>query len=335
MGVKTAVDKILSGEKLSLSDLTVVLESDGEDLSILYDAASGVREIVFGKRIFLRGIIEFSNFCRKRCSYCGISCYNGEIVRYRIPEDEILDVLSSFKALGIGTVVLQSGEDILIDAEFLGRLIRKIKERYGLKVTLSVGERSDEEYKYWKMCGVDRYLLRYETSDEKLYSELHGGESFMRRVAILKILKRLGIETGSGFLIGLPGQTLKDLAKELLFTTGLELDMIGCGPFIPHPKTPLRNAENPFDKDITFKVMALLRLLNPYANIPATTAFDAFAESGREFLIDKCGMNVFMPNMTPVKYYKDYNLYPGKESIKLDVSDFVNRIREKGYIPEL
>jgi biotin synthase len=298
----------------SIEKIVSWLKSEGRELAALYDKADKVRKDNMGDDIFLRGIIEFSNFCSKSCGYCGIGCGCDGVHRYRIPDDEILEACEKMLGYGQTTVVLQSGEDSYYTKERMGDLIEKIKSKMTLAVTVSVGERSESTYRYWKEKGMDRYLLRFETSNRDLFEKSHPKDDFDDRINCLKILQKIGVQVGSGFLIGIPGSTYESLAEDILFCTNLGLDMIGVGPFVPSPKTEFKSEKNPFDSEVFFKVIAILRLLNPKVHLPATTAFDAIHSNGRNLLL-KRGCNVFMPNATPQKYRGDYLLYPGKPCV--------------------
>jgi biotin synthase len=227
---------------------------------------------------------------------------------------------------GYTSVVLQSGEDPFYTAEKLATLIKQIKASTPLAITLSVGERDEATYQLWKDAGMDRYLLRFETSNPTLFDHCHPDDDLPERLHCLHILQQIGIQAGSGFLIGLPGETLEQLANDILFCTKLDLDMIGVGPFIANPNTRFANQPNPFNSDVFYKTIALLRLLNPLAHIPATTAFDAIDlgtgghPSGRDLVLQR-GANVFMPNATPMKYREHYQLYPGKPCINESSDD--------------
>jgi biotin synthase len=232
-------------------------------------------------------------------------------------EDEIVETAKRAKGWGCGTVVLQSGEDAFFTADVLCRLLRRIKDEAGLAVTLSVGVRTRDELAQLKAAGCDRYLLRFETTSNALFSAIHPDESFEHRVQCLTDLRDLGYQVGSGFMIGLPGSTPEMIAHDILFATQLRLDMIGCGPFLSHPDTPL--AEKPLldDRSVYYKTIALLRILNPDAHIPATTAFDALEPEGRNLVLQR-GANVFMPNVTPGTYRRLYQLYPNKPCVDED-----------------
>ena len=309
--LKTRPVDSLKGMLLSL------LTSEGEGLKSLYTRADRVRKSHMGDEVYIRGIIEFSNICANDCLYCGIRASNHRVNRYVMTTDEILDTARSMEPLGQTTVVLQSGETPGLTDNEIGNLVRRIKAETSLAVTLSIGNRRYETYRFWKDCGMDRYLIRFETSDRKLFSKLHPDCSFDERIECLRMLKELEVQTGSGFMIGLPGETLETLADNILLCRQLDLDMIGIGPYIPHPDTPLGNENNAYqgNEEIFFKALAALRIVNPDAHIPATTAFDAvFPGVGRNLALQR-GANVFMPNDTPARHRKDYLLYPGKPCV--------------------
>lgn len=301
-------------------------EDDEERLEALWRRADEVRRENVGDAVHLRGLVEISNHCARACAYCGIRAPNRALRRYRMTADEILACAHKAVALGYGTVVLQSGEDYGITRDWMADLIRRIKAEAPLAVTLSLGERPDEDLAAWRAAGADRYLLRFETSNPALYERIHpplpGRPS--DRIAILRRLQELGYEAGSGVMIGIPGQTYEDLANDILLFRELALDMIGVGPYIPHPATPLgrkseiRNPESelsgqvPNSELMTYKVIALTRLVCPWANIPSTTALATLnRESGRELGLAR-GANVVMPNLTPPQYRALYEIYPAK-----------------------
>lgn len=309
--------RIKNGDCLTPAELASLLKAQGKACDLIYAAADGLRHQTMGDEVYLRGIIEFSNICRNNCWYCGIRCDNTNVGRYRMTPEEIVDTARSGKRWGCGTVVLQSGDDPYFTTDLLSDLVRLIKNETGLAVTLSVGVRTREELAQLKAAGCDRYLLRFETTSNALFSAIHPDEPFERRVQCLTDLRELGYQVGSGFMIGLPGSTPEMIANDILFATRLKLDMIGCGPFLSHPDTPL--AETPLleDRGVYYKTLALLRLLNPAAHIPATTAFDALEPEGRNRVLVR-GANVFMPNITPGKYRSMYQLYPNKPCVDED-----------------
>jgi len=328
MNVNDIFTKTDKETKLATEEIVYLLNLEGEELQELYIKADKVRDQYMGNKIFLRGILEISNYCKKNCNYCGIRGKASNVTRYRIPTDEIMEACHQLIENGMTTVVLQAGEDPKLTKEYIGELVSKIKRETDLAVTLSLGEFSKETYAYWKDTGMDRYLLRYETSDPILFKNCHPDDDFDTRIQCLKDLRDNGTQVGSGMLIGIPNQTIEGLANELLFCTNLDLDMIGIGPFIPSPNTPFQNECNPFDKEVFFKVISIMRLLNHKAHIPSTTAFDAIQPNGRNLLL-KRGANVFMPNATPQKYRKDYQLYPNKPCVDEGANDCANCVKNR------
>lgn len=275
----------------------------------LFKAADRVREKYVGREVHLRGLIEFSNVCKQHCKYCGLRAENKKIDRYNIDEKTIFKFAEKAAGYGYKTVVLQSGENNSYSEKQMTDLIKKIK-KLDIDVTLSIGEKTFDEYKSYKTAGADRYLLRIETTDKNLYQKLHPGMDFQNRVNCLYNLKKLGYEVGTGCLVGLPEQTFESLAGDILFFKQLNADMIGIGPFIPNSDTPLKNAKSG-SFTLALKVMALTRLLLPDTNIPATTAMETLDPNGR-ILALQSGANVVMPNATEGEYRKKYELYPGK-----------------------
>lgn len=286
---------------------------------MLYRKADDVRRKHVGNAVYLRGLIEFSNICRKSCLYCGINRANKAVQRYRMQPEEIVGQCGRALEQGCTTVVLQSGEDPWFDCDRLCGMIREIKSKYPLAITLSIGERPREELREMRRVGADRYLLRFETSDPGLFARLHPDDVLKERLACLETIREIGFQTGSGFLIGLPGADIEVIARDIALATRLQLDMIGCGPFIAHPDTPLANQPLLADRELYFKTIAILRLLNPRAHIPATTAFDAMTSGNRDRLLT-IGANVVMPNLTPTCYRRLYELYPNKPCVDEDES---------------
>ncbi len=315
--MKNLIERVSSEATATEADVVSLLECGGADVKALYEAADCVRHDTMGDEIFLRGIIEFSNHCRKSCDYCGIRGPNRTVTRYRMTPEEIVETACQAKQLGNTTVVLQSGEDPWFTAERMCGIIRAIRQQAGVAITLSIGERPLGELVQFKEAGCDRYLLRFETSDRDLFGRIHPDDDFDERIQCLHDLRRAGIQVGSGFMIGLPGGDTGTIARDILFATRLELDMIGCGPYLSHPETPLSARPLLEDREIYFKTMAVLRLLNPRAHIPATTAFDALFEGGRDLVLTR-GANVFMPNVTPRKFRALYQLYPNKPCVDED-----------------
>lgn len=299
-------------------------EEDDVRLQDLWRMADHTRRRVVGDAVHLRGLVEISNYCVRHCGYCGLRADRKNIVRYRMTHDEVLDCAHKARKYGYGTVVLQAGEDYGLSTKWVAELVLLIKQQTGLAVTLSLGERPDEDLATWKAAGADRYLLRFETSDRTLYERIHpslpGRPS--DRFAILRTLRRLGYEIGSGVMIGISGQTFESLADDIEMFRDLDLDMIGVGPYIMHPDTPLAclpaapaGRQVPNSEHMTYKVVALTRLVRPDANIPSTTALATLnKDSGRELGLMR-GANVVMPNLTPPRYRSLYEIYPGKACI--------------------
>ena len=283
--------------------------SDNKKNDWLFKEADRIRHENVGDEVHLRGLIEFSNICKRQCKYCGLRSENKEIERYRILKDEILTYIQSAVNMGYRTVVLQSGEDEYYNTDKMVEIIREIK-KFDVALTLSIGEKTYDEFKAFKNAGADRYLIRIETTDKKLYEAMHPHASFENRVRCLYDLKSLGFETGSGCLVGLPNQTIESLADDILFFKELDADMIGIGPFIPHEQTPLKDAEKG-DFWLALKVMALTRINLPNINIPATTAMETLNPNGRIIALQS-GANVVMPNVTSKEYRAKYEIYPGK-----------------------
>ncbi|AEE95649.1 [FeFe] hydrogenase H-cluster radical SAM maturase HydE [Mahella australiensis] len=305
------LDKAMRSHDLDKCEIVRLLSiDDGVQQEVLFKAADETRQQYLGTDVHLRGLIEFSNYCMNDCMYCGIRRGNRTLERYRIQPDEVIKVAAQAYRLGYRTIVLQSGEDGYYTGDVMCYIIRGIKEAADVAITLSIGERSYDDYKRMKEAGADRYLMRFETSNRELYKKLHPRMDFDNRIQCLKDIKSLGYELGSGFLVGLPGQTVEDIADDILLLKELGADMVGIGPFIPHPDTPLRSC-NSGSLDMVLKAVAVLRLIMPDINIPATTAVGTSDPFGRQKAL-KAGANVIMPNVTPLEYRQLYQLYPGK-----------------------
>lgn len=326
------IKKAANLHKLNFEELITVLNDDSID-NVLFKAADSVREKYVGNEVHLRGLIEFSNICKCNCFYCGLRRDNNNIERYRMNEKEIVETALLAKNYGYKTVVLQSGEDSYFSSEKMCKIIKSIKS-LNLAVTLSLGEKSYDEYRAYKAAGADRYLLRIETTDENLYKSLHPNMSFPNRLECLYNLKELGFEVGTGCLVGLPNQSVESIANDILFFKELAADMIGLGPFIPCDNTPLDNvAGGTFAKSL--KVMALTRLLLPDINIPATTAMETIEPNGRIKALQS-GANVVMPNVTNYDCKKKYKIYPDKAGMNIDALEYkdciVSKIEQLGRV---
>lgn len=275
----------------------------------LFKAADEIRQKYLGDYVHLRGLIEFTNICKRNCMYCGLRRDNKNLERYRLTQEEILDFAKKAVSYGYKTLVLQGGEDDYFTVERMTTIVKEIK-KLGVALTLSLGEKTYDEYRAFKDAGADRYLIRIETTDKKLYEEMDPNMSFEDRLNCLKNLRNLGYEVGSGILVGLPNQTLESIANDILFFKEINADMIGIGPFIPNEDTPLKDSEGG-SLTLALKAMALTRLMLPDINIPATTAMESLAPNGRIIALQS-GANVVMPNVTEGEYRKLYALYPGK-----------------------
>lgn len=299
-------------------------ETDPAKLAELYGQADAVRKTCVGDEVHLRGLVEVSNYCIQNCEYCGLRRENVDATRYRMQADEVVSCAHEATRRGYGTIVLQSGEDYGLTQEWITDIVRRIKAETPLAVTLSFGERPIEDFIAWRAAGADRYLLKFETSDDDLYARIHPplpDKIYSRRDMLRKLID-MGYEGGSGVMIGLPGQTWETLADDLLLFREMELDMIGAGPFLPHPQTPLgaeacatcyaTEDQVPSTEEMGYKVVALTRLLCPDVNIPSTTALASMnREEGRKLALLR-GANVVMPNLTPAQYRRCYEIYPEK-----------------------
>ena len=304
------------------------METDPTVLETLWARADEVRRTHVGDDVHLRGLIEISNHCVRQCLYCGIRGCAQDVTRYRMTGAEILACAREAATLGYGTVVLQSGEDPGLSVELIAGVIRRIKADTGLAVTLSLGERDDDELRDWKAAGADRYLLRFETTDPDLYRRIHPNlpGTTSDRIAQLERMRVMGYEIGTGVMVGIPGQTWDTLVSDIWTFRDHDMDMIGVGPFLPSPRTPLggpmaghylaaAGAQVPNDELTTLKVVALTRLVCPDANLPSTTALATIdPQRGRELGLTR-GANIVMPNVTPPQYRVLYEIYPGKACI--------------------
>lgn len=298
----------MSNKLFSKNKIINILKDDSKN-EWLFSLADNVRKENVGDAVHLRGLVEFSNICKCSCKYCGLRSENKKIERYRILKDEIVQIVSDAVDLGYKTIVLQSGEDGYYSRDKIVEIIKAIKD-FDVALTLSIGEKSFDDYKAFKDAGADRYLIRIETTDRNLYAQMHPYADFDNRIRCLKDLKTLGYEVGTGCLVGLPNQTIESLADDILFFSEIKADMVGIGPFIPHPETPLKN-EKAGSFTLALKVMALTRILLPDINIPATTAMETLNPDGRIIAL-KSGANVVMPNITKTQYRAKYEIYPNK-----------------------
>ncbi len=303
-------------------------EPDGPALEALWRRADDVRRGRVGDAVHLRGLVEITNYCVRQCAYCGIAACAGPLARYRMTKDEILACARQGRDFGFGTIVLQGGEDPGVTGPFVADVIGAIKAETGAAVTLSLGERSEADLRSWRDAGADRYLLRFETTDPDLYRAIHPSlpGTVSDRLAQLARMRELGFEIGTGVMVGIPGQTWDTLANDIWTFRDYDMDMIGIGPYLPSPRTPLAGAlkdalrapageQVPNDELTTLKAVALTRLVCPDTNIPSTTALSIMdPASGRANGLTR-GANVIMPNLTPPPYRVLYEIYPGKAGV--------------------
>ena len=305
------------------SEITQLLA--GADDPGLFSAADALTRQNFGNEVFLRGVIEFSNHCEKNCRYCGLRRGNRRLARYRLDVEAILACVGLARDLQLGTVVVQSGDDFAYTREDIGRIVTGAKEIADVAVTLSLGDRPEADFAYWHALGANRYLLKVETFDEALYARCRPGLVLADRLSRLDALRKAGYEVGSGIITDLPGMTPEILAKDLLRLSDLDLDMLAVGPFVPNPDTPYGD-EASGSILTAFRAMAILRLLNPLANIPSTSALNALRDGAREQGLT-VGANVVMPSLTPETVSGDYAIYPGKNAFRADAAARVAAVR--------
>ena len=296
--------------------------------ALLAQRAAAVRQQVYGRDVFIRGLIEFTNYCRNDCFYCGIRRSNACAQRYRLTREEILACCRTGYGLGFRTFVLQGGEDPFFTTERLAELVRAIKRAYpDCAVTLSVGEKDRATYQAWFDAGADRYLLRHETADEGLYRRLHPEElSLQNRMRCLRDLKDIGYQVGCGFMVGAPFQTPEMLLKDLRFLQSFQPHMVGIGPFIPHRDTPFRDCP-PGTAQMTLRLLAIIRLMLPHVLLPATTALGTVQSDGRQRGMGY-GANVVMPNLSPLSVRKKYALYDNKISTGEEAAESVALLKQ-------
>jgi biotin synthase len=303
-------------------------ETDGGALGALWRRADEVRHARVGHEIHLRGLIEITNYCVRHCTYCGIAACAGPLQRYRMTRDEILASARQGRDFGFGAILLQGGQDPDVTGAFVADVVRAIKDETGAAITLSLGERSDDDLRAWREAGADRYLLRFETTDPALYGRIHPNlpGAVSDRFAQLRRMREMGYEIGTGVMIGIPGQTWDTLADDIWAFRDYDMDMIGIGPYLPNPSTPLAGAlgrelaaapddQVPNDELTTLKAVALTRLVCPDTNIPCTTALSILNPAAGSANGLCRGANVVMSNLTPPEYRMLYAIYPGKAEV--------------------
>lgn len=331
------VEKLYQNGNLSDDELLRLINSDDRQTSdLLTKYADQVRQRVYGKKVFLRGLIEISSYCKNDCLYCGIRRSNKNAQRYRLSHEDIMSCCENGYELGFRTFVLQGGEDGYFTDDVLVPIIRDIREKYpDCAITLSLGERSYESYKRLKAAGAARYLLRHEAAAPELYSRLHPAEmSLENRKKCLYALRELGYQVGAGFMVGAPGQQVADIIADLRFMQELQPHMIGIGPFVPHHDTSFAG-EKGGTLELTLKLLGIIRLMFPAVLLPATTALGTISPIGRELGL-QTGCNVVMPNLSPVKVRKKYDLYDNKICTGEEAAEcrgcLERRINSAGYI---
>ncbi len=322
------VDRLRHDGNLPDEEFIELLQAEEHDAK-LFSTADEVRKSFYGKDVYLRGLIEFTNCCKNNCYYCGIRKDNSKAQRYRMDRSEILSSCNKGYELGFRTFVLQGGEDPFFTDEKICGIVSEIKRRYpDCAVTLSIGEKSRESYRSFFDAGASRYLLRHEAASGSLYKKLHPDEMDLEnRKRCLFDLKDIGYQVGAGFMVGSPFQTMNDIVEDLRFLQSLRPDMIGIGPFISHHDTPFCNYENG-NLSLTLRLISILRLLFPYALIPATTALGTIHPQGRELGL-KAGANVVMPNLSPKEVKEKYLLYDNKICINEDSSECRGLLQRK------
>lgn len=334
--MKRLIDKLEKQRTLSKTEFTALIKNISEENSkYLFERSVETAKKYFGNSIYIRGLIEFTNYCKNDCYYCGIRASNTKADRYRLNKEEILSCCKQGYALGFRTFVLQGGEDVHFTDDIITDIVKAIRNKYpDCAITLSLGERSKESYQKLFDAGANRYLLRHETADNIHYGKLHPQRlSLEKRKQCLYDLKEIGYQTGTGFMVGSPYQTAENLAEDLLFIKELSPQMVGIGPFIPHKDTPFRDMEQG-SLELCLYLIGIIRLMLPNALIPATTALGTADPKGREKGI-LAGANVVMPNLSPVIYRKSYSLYNNKICTGEEAAECIvclkNRMKSIGY----
>lgn len=334
-----SIQDILIQESLSKEDIICLLKAEEKETKLIYEKAAQIKEKFVGNKVYFRGLIEFSNICSKNCYYCGIRSGNKNMSHYELAADEVLEAAKFAFEDGYGSLVIQAGE--ISSKSFVDKITHLLKEikamsQGKLGITLSLGEQSEETLKTWFDAGAHRYLIRIEASDRNLYSKLHPNNKvhdYDFRIESLKLLRKIGYQVGTGVMIGLPFQTIENLADDLLFMKGLDIDMCGMGPYIEHEDTPLYQYKDQLVSkqerfDLSLKMVAILRILMKDINIAATTAMQTLDDTGREKAI-KVGANVIMPNLTPLKYRDSYLLYEDKPNIDEEATECKKSLEER------
>lgn len=336
---KLLIKKLYDTKDLAKAEWLYLLENrDEEIVEYAKELADKVRTTYFGKTVYLRGLIEFTNYCHRHCIYCGIRGENEKAVRYRLTKEEILACCKEGYSLGYRTFVLQGGEDTYFTDDKVEEIVHAIYNSYpDCAITLSMGERSKKAYERFYKAGAKRYLLRHETASKALYEKLHPHMSFEHRMSCLKDLKDIGYQVGAGFMVGVPGQTYSDLVEDMLFLKTFQPHMVGIGPFMPQKDTPLGHLPSGTVELTTF-LLSLIRLMLPDVLLPSTTALATLHPSGRERGL-QAGGNVVMPNLSPLSVRAKYALYDGKaytgEESAQSKKDLIESIERAGFTVDL
>lgn len=329
MVIKDIIDKLFVEHNASREELLYLVSNiNEEERKYLIEKADETRRRFYGNKVYMRGLIEFTNYCKSDCKYCGLRRSNKNADRYRLTFDEIMECAEVGNELGYKTIVLQGGEDPYFNDERMVAIVSELRKRFpNNAITLSIGERSYESYKKLFEAGANRFLLRHESATKEIYDSLHPGSCMEKRRECLYNLKEIGFQAGAGFMVGLPNQTDEDLVNDLMFVKEFEPAMCGIGPFIPQKDTPLRD-EKGGTAEKTILMLALVRLLLPEILLPATTALGTIDPEGREKGV-KAGGNVVMPNLSPTNVRKKYALYDGKVSTGDEAAESRRLIAEK------
>ena len=326
---KLSTSSLQNENFITKNDFLLLLQNKDLIFNYTKEKANKIRQENFSNKIFVRALIEISNYCKNACFYCGINCKNQNIQRYRLSEQQILECCKTAYNLGLKTFVLQGGEDAFFTDEKICKIIKSIKEKFpDCAITLSLGEKSKKSYALFKKFGADRYLLREETANPLHYAKLHPKNMKLEnRIECLKNLKELGFQTGAGFMVGSPFQTFEDIATDLFFIQELKPQMVGIGPFIPHSQTEFANFPQG-ELNLTLFILSLLRIMNPKVLLPATTALSSINHEGRILGI-LCGANVVMPNVSPMEQRKNYALYNNKASVNEESAEGLNLLQKQ------
>lgn len=328
MNITELINKLAENKNLKNEELLFLLEYSKDD-TLLFSKADSIRRKIYSNSVYIRGLIEISNYCKNNCYYCGIRSGNKNLARYRLTKEDILYCCREGYDLGFRTFVLQGGEDAYFTDDLICDIVYSIKESHpDCAVTLSLGEKSKESYLSYKKAGADRYLLRHETACDEHYKMLHPESmSLKNRKECLFNLKELGFQVGSGFMVGSPFQTFENIIEDLRFLQELEPDMIGIGPYLPHNDTPFKDKQKG-SLPLTLKLISILRLMFPHALIPSTTALGTIHENGREMGL-LAGANVVMPNLSPTNVRKLYSLYENKISTNEESAQSLELLKKK------